>query len=244
MLLLTFTRRAALEMTRRAQRVDAAALAAQATSHPRSCRTALRLPWSGHVSRDRQSPDPRARAAARARSGLQRARPRRCGRPDGRRAPAARLREDRKALSAQGHLPRDLLASRQHAAAAAPHARDGLSLVPRVGGRSSRRCAARTSRPSSRSRCSTTTTCCSTGTLLMQRARRSPPESARASITCWSTSTRTRTAAGRDPAAPQARRRGRHGRRRRCAGDLLVPCRDGREHPRVSRAIRRRRRAS
>ncbi|HET7202417.1 MAG TPA: ATP-dependent helicase [Steroidobacteraceae bacterium] len=46
MLLLTFTRRAALEMTRRAQRVMAAALAAQAQAHARVPEN-LRLPWSG-----------------------------------------------------------------------------------------------------------------------------------------------------------------------------------------------------
>ena len=33
-------------------------------------------------------------------------------------------------------------------------------------------------------------------------------------------------------------RRRRHGRRRRCAGDLFVSCRDGRQHPRLSRAVR------
>jgi DNA helicase-2/ATP-dependent DNA helicase PcrA len=46
MLLLTFTRRAALEMTRRAQRVMADALAAQAQGHARVPEN-LRLPWSG-----------------------------------------------------------------------------------------------------------------------------------------------------------------------------------------------------
>jgi DNA helicase-2/ATP-dependent DNA helicase PcrA len=46
MLLLTFTRRAALEMTRRAQRVMAEALAAQAQA-PTRVPENLRLPWSG-----------------------------------------------------------------------------------------------------------------------------------------------------------------------------------------------------
>jgi DNA helicase-2/ATP-dependent DNA helicase PcrA len=46
MLLLTFTRRAALEMTRRAQRVMTEALAAQATAFSRVPDN-LRLPWSG-----------------------------------------------------------------------------------------------------------------------------------------------------------------------------------------------------
>jgi len=46
MLLLTFTRRAALEMTRRAQRVMTEALAAQAGTAHRVPDT-LRLPWSG-----------------------------------------------------------------------------------------------------------------------------------------------------------------------------------------------------
>jgi DNA helicase-2/ATP-dependent DNA helicase PcrA len=47
MLLLTFTRRAALEMTRRAQGVIAQALAAQAGATSRRVPASLRLPWSG-----------------------------------------------------------------------------------------------------------------------------------------------------------------------------------------------------
>src|SRR5512137_904482 len=47
MLLLTFTRRAALEMTRRAQGVIAQALAAQAGAASRRVPASLRLPWSG-----------------------------------------------------------------------------------------------------------------------------------------------------------------------------------------------------
>jgi hypothetical protein len=56
----------------------------------------------------------------------------------------------------------------------------------------SRRCSAATSRPSRRRTCSTTTTCCCSG----PRWSASPRwrgESARASTTCWSTSTRTPT---------------------------------------------------
>ena len=163
MLLLTFTRRAALEMTRRAQRVMTEALAAQAGTTHRVPDT-LRLPWSGtfHAIGNRLIREYAARLGAG--PGFQRARPRRCRRPDGRRAAPARVLEDREALSAQGHLPRHLLASRQHAAAAARHARDRVPVVRGVGGRSSRRCAAPTSRRSSSSRCSTTTTCCCTGT--------------------------------------------------------------------------------
>ena len=44
-------------------------------------------------------------------------------------------------------------------------------------------------------------------------------------------------AAGRNPAAAQARRRRAHGRRRRRAGDLLVPGGVGRQHPRFSREV-------
>jgi len=47
MLLLTFTRRAALEMTRRAQRVMAEALAAEASNAQQRVPENLRLPWSG-----------------------------------------------------------------------------------------------------------------------------------------------------------------------------------------------------
>ena len=51
-------------------------------------------------------------------------------------------------------------------------------------------------------------------------------------------------AAGGDPARAEARGRGPVRRRRRCAVDLFVPRRDGREHPRVSRSSSRRRRTS
>src|SRR5262245_42682032 len=47
MLLLTFTRRAALEMTRRAQQAIAAASAATRTGSPDAKPAVLRLPWSG-----------------------------------------------------------------------------------------------------------------------------------------------------------------------------------------------------
>src|SRR6476659_7060421 len=47
MLLLTFTRRAALEMTRRAQRVMGEALAERASGMSHRAPDNLRLPWSG-----------------------------------------------------------------------------------------------------------------------------------------------------------------------------------------------------
>ena len=66
--------------------------------------------------------------------------------------------------------------------------------------------------------------------------RRWPPRSARASTTCWSTSTRTPTSLQAEillRLKPDGARPHR-GRRRR-AVDLLVPRRDGREHPASSR---------
>jgi DNA helicase-2/ATP-dependent DNA helicase PcrA len=69
---------------------------------------------------------------------------------------------------------------------------------------------------------------------LMMAEPTSRPESGRASTMCSSTSTRTRTVCRPGSCGAEARWRGRHGRRRRRAGDLLFPRGDGREHPRVS----------
>ena len=77
-LLLTFTRRAAVEMTRRAQRIVGEV--------QRGSEAAV----VGHLPFDRQPPDPALRGAGGAGCEFQRARPRRCGGPDGRGAPRAR----------------------------------------------------------------------------------------------------------------------------------------------------------
>ena len=73
---------------------------------------------------------------------------------------------------------------------------------------------------------------------MMQDERARGARSARASTTCWSTSTRTPTCCRREilqrAASPTAQ--GVTRRRRRRAGDLFVPRRDGREHPRISRS--------
>ncbi len=228
-------------MTRRAQRVMAAALAAQVTGHARVPDN-LRLPWSGtfHAVGNR----------------LIREHARRLGLDPGfsvlDRGDAADLidvvrhrlgfSKTEKRFPAQGHLPRHLLASRQHAAAAAAHARNGLSVVPRVGGAAHgalprlrrgqartagarlRRPAALLARDDARRRARGRTR-----RALRPRARRRIPGHERA--------------AGGHPAAAEAGRGGAHRRRRRRAGDLLVPCRDGRQHPRLSRRGSRRPRA-
>ena len=160
-LLLTFTRRAALEMTRRAQRRSRRRCAPGRPSQP--VPAALRLPWSGTFHSIGNRLIRQHAAAARARSGLQRARPRRRGRPDGRGAPRLGLAKTEK------RFPRKdtCLAIYSHRVNTQRPLAERSSTVPlvrRMGGRSSRSCAASTSRPSSRSRCSTTTTCCSTGT--------------------------------------------------------------------------------
>ncbi len=161
MLLLTFTRRAALEMTRRAQQAIASSQSRGPTTV--AAPASLRLPWAGtfHAIGHR----------------LIRLHAERLGLDPGfnvlDRADAADLMDvvrqrlgpgkEREAFSAQRHLSCHLLAPSQRRSAAAPDARAPLPLVPGVGGRDHQRFAASTSRPSSPSSCSTTTTCCSTG---------------------------------------------------------------------------------
>ena len=125
-LLLTFTRRAAQEMIRRTQRIVGK-------------RTCGRTPAQGsdpvtaavvrHLSLDREPPDPAARGGGGPGRQLQRARSRRCRRPDGRSAARAGIFEIGEALSAKGHVPRHLLAPRQHAAAAVRNARRAVPVV-------------------------------------------------------------------------------------------------------------------
>ena len=104
----------------------------------------------------------------------------------------ARPRPRRRALPAEVHLPRHLLALRQRPAAADRGAAHGLPLVP--AGRGGPGAALRRATPTPRrsSRCSTTTTCCCSGTACSP-TRPAAPACASASTTCSSTSTRTPT---------------------------------------------------
>ena len=118
-------------------------------------------------------------------------RPRRRRRPDGPGAPRARLVEDGEALSAQGHLPRDLLPRVNTRAPSAtcceapfPGARVGggaEAAVPRL-------CRGEAGEQRPRLRRPAALLGADAG-----RRRRSPPSSAPASTTSWSTSTRTPT---------------------------------------------------
>ena len=67
------------------------------------------------------------------------------------------------ALSAQGHLPRDLFLAHQHAEEPARDARAAVPAGASAGSRTWPSCAAPTSSASSAAACSTTTTCWSTG---------------------------------------------------------------------------------
>ncbi len=65
----------------------------------------------------------------------------------------------------------------------------------------------------------------------------SPPRSASASITCWSTNTRTPTACRPRSCWRSSRGQRPHRGRRRRPVDLLVPRRDRAQHPRFSRPL-------
>ena len=198
-------------------------------------------PLVRHVPLDRESVDSPARRSRRARRELQRSRPRRRRRFDGRAAPRARLLESREALSAQRHVPRHLLASRQHAAAARRDARCAVSLVRRMGvaahaalsrvrGEEAGESGARLRRPAA---------------LLARddgrRAARGRDRRRVRSHPRRRVSGHERPAGG-DPEEPPSEWRRRHRRRRRCAGDLFISGSDGRQHPRLSGSVRRRER--
>jgi DNA helicase II / ATP-dependent DNA helicase PcrA len=190
-LLLTFTRRAALEMTRRAARIVAEA------------HKAVRLPWSGtfHSVGNRLI---RKHCRRLGLDGiLQRARSRRRGGPDGRRAPRAGPVQDREALSAQGHLRRHLLAPREHAGRAEDTLRTRVSLVRGVGGRAEAPVRAYVERKLAHQALDYDDLLLYWHAMMERRCARA--EIGARSTTCWWTSTRTPTPAGGDPAAPEAR---------------------------------------
>ena len=68
------------------------------------------------------------------------------------------------AVSAQGHLPRDLFVPREHAEVAQGNTRDASTRGARTSKRTSASCCAPTSSASRSTACSISTTCCCTGT--------------------------------------------------------------------------------
>ena len=132
-LLLTFTRRAAQEMLRRAERIAHDDMRERAVgariSTPRACsgparsiRSAIGCCASTRRSSGWSRRSPCSTAATRRICSIS------CARSSG-------SREEREALSAQGHVPRDLFPPRQQPPAARAHARRSVSLVQRVGRR-------------------------------------------------------------------------------------------------------------
>ena len=151
-LLLTFSRRAAQEMTRRALRL----LARRPGGDDRAA-------VGGDVPRHREPPAAPARGRDRAGPGVHAARSRGRRRSDRSPAPRARPRAHRPPLPAQGDLPRDLFQRGQHAGAAARLPADALSRGAWNGRSRCARCSPATSTRRRRGRCWTTTICCSTG---------------------------------------------------------------------------------
>ncbi|MCK7510127.1 MAG: UvrD-helicase domain-containing protein [Desulfobacterales bacterium] len=223
-------------MTRRAQRVVAEALAA--AGRAQRCRATLRLPWSGtfHAIGNR----------------LIRQYAQRLGLDPSfsvlDRGDAADLMdvvrhrlgfvEDREALPAQGHLPRHLLASHQQRSS-----RCGTRSRPRYPW-----CLDWEQQLTGLYRAYVEEKLAQQALdyddlllywhVMTRRRRRWRREiGARFDHVLVDEYQDTNAAAGGDPAAAQARRRRRHRGGRRRAGDLLVPRRHGREHPRVPGAV-------
>ena len=133
-LMLTFTRRAAQEMIRRTpEHRHRGALRDRGKMGDRSVQSRLavvrHLPFGG------QSDPAPVREASGSGPDLHRARPRRCGRSHGCDPPRAGILEQGQALSAQGHLPRDLQLPRQHAPVAQTDARGAIPLGAANGSR-------------------------------------------------------------------------------------------------------------
>ncbi len=235
---MTFSRRAAAEMARRVERIAGEVLGRDASVITDA------LAWAGtfhgigaRLLRDYALDD-------RPRSRLHHPRPRGFRRPDEPRPPRARLFEDRKPVSDQGHLPGDLFARGQRAGAARRGAGFGVSLVRRLGGTAEDAVRRPMSRPSRRRTCSITTTCCSTG-------RRWPPSRKSRRISArrfdhvlvdeYQDTNRLQASI---LIGAEARRRRADGGRRRRAVDLFVPRRRSAQHPRFPQAVRASRRRS
>ena len=156
-LLLTFSRRAAAEMERRAGQHLHRALGASTRHAPAA------LPWAGTFHGVGARLLREYAAAHRAAGVVHDPRSRRCRGPDRDRAARARARHHEAPVSDEGDLPRDLFARRQQRSGAGRGARARLSLVRRVGSRAEAALRRLRRARSRRRTCSTTTTCCCTG---------------------------------------------------------------------------------
>ena len=185
-----------------------------------------------HLPRDRRPVAAPLRAPPEPRPEFHDPRSWRLGRPDRLDPRGARLRQARQALPAQGRLPRDLLAPRQHPGLAEGDAGVAVPVVRRlVGGTDAdlpqvRRAqaaalVARLRRPAAllaRDDAGAEVRAARLAALRPRARRRVPGH---------------QPAAGRDPAGDAAGRGGPDRGRRRRAGDLFVPRRGGRQHPRL-----------
>ena len=185
-LLMTFSRRAAAEMTRRVERIARKVLGDKRRRHDR--RAAL----GRHLPRHRRAAAARLCRSDRARSRLHHPRSRGFRRPDEPGPARARLLEDREPVSDQGHLPCDLLALRQCRGADRAGAGRLIPLVRRLGGRTEGtvRGLCRGQAEAERARLRRPAALLGADD---ERSRRSPRRSAAGSTTCWSTSIRTPT---------------------------------------------------
>ena len=235
-LMLTFTRRAATEMRRRAHEITRKALDEPLGGVSQSIAAAPEL--VGHLPLDRQPPAAPLRAAPAARPAFQRDRPRRFRRSDGQSAPGARACGQGAALPAQGHLPADLLQPRQHAAASLH--RDARAALSR-GARSGRRELANLFRAYVE-RKQHSSLLDYDDLLLYWHAMMCEPRLAQhvgahfdhVLVDEYQDTNRLQAEILHALKPDGA---GAHRGRRRCAGDLFVPRGSGREHPRVSRAL-------
>ena len=157
LLLLTFSRRAAAELERRAGQALLAKIAGRIADRPPV------LPWAGTF----HSVGARILREYADRIGLAQLhdpRSRRFRRPDGLvRHEQLAVGDDREPISRPRHLRRHLFAHRQRRGVAGRRAARRLSVVRPLRRSRCVRCSGRTWRRSRRSRCSISTTCCCTG---------------------------------------------------------------------------------
>ena len=234
-LLLTFSRRAAAEMTRRVERIAAQALAGSRR------RDGAGPGLVGHLPRDRRAPAARIRPGDRPRPRLHDPRSRGFGRPDQPDPPRPRLLQDREAVSRQGHLPRHLFARGQHRDVARGGAGRVVPWCARLGRRAARAvrrlCRGQAAPERARLRRPAALLGAHDGRCDDRRRGRRPLRSRAGRRISGH-----QPPAGLDPAGAQADRRRPHRRRRRRAVDLFVPRRDGAQHPRLSAPFRTARR--
>ena len=236
-LLMTFSRRAAAEMAARGAH-RAQGDGRQGRRHDR------RADLGRHLSRHRRAAAARVCRADRARSRLHDPRPRGFRRPDESGPARARALEDRKPLS----RPR-ARASRSIRAASTPRPTStrcwaGFPWCAGWDSRAEGRCSPPMSRPSRRQNVLDYDDLLLYWAQMMSdagnRRRHRRPLRSRAGRRVSG----HQPAAGLDPAGAEARRARADRGRRRCAVDLLVPRRDGAQHPRLSRTSSRRARRS